>query len=267
LTQITVSGGTVDPDFTGWVNGDTIWVYDRSADTRVERIINQIDPGGAGTNVIEITVALAAALGDSGDAICLVPSHSITRTVAGRCIAVDGVRGVAVKGWRLSPFTGGSCDGIFCTKRASAVAYNCCSDAEDKGFYAALGYASLEASTGAISAWGCETGFKAYLSATIEAQYGTAIDCVYGIYAQYYSLATASFAITEHCDYGFRSQSFSNVVTYGATAMHAQTTGYYVTGMSFLEAGATNANNVANAADYSAASCVAHNCNSAIQWS
>lgn len=107
--QITVSGGTVDPDFddgvTGvWGDGDWVLVFGND-DIIYEREVNAIL--GANDNIVELKVALPAAAFpggggalDDASAICLLPNRRITQA-AGYTLTVAAVRGVCIDGFTL----------------------------------------------------------------------------------------------------------------------------------------------------------------------
>lgn len=253
--EITVSGGTVDPNFDagGWVNGDEILVYADDG-TIYERIINSISPGGAGNNVIEITVALpaGATLGNDGTAICLQPDRQVARTSAGACIEVEGVRGILLDGWYLDSHTGGGCHGLHVHGNGEALVENVAVRAEDYGFFSYNRYSRIWIDHGATSAWDCEYGYFAW-AAFLRCWYGVANSCARGFYSYLYAQVEPRQAIAVNCgaagEFGYRAEKMSNMDTFQATARQCDT-GYYSSDNSMQRAGATNAQNNGNVTDY-----------------
>jgi len=252
--QITVTGATTNPDFDadGWGSGDAIIVYADDGNI-YERTINSIDPGGAGTNVIELTVALpvGATLGNDGTAVGLVPDRGVVRTSAGPCISVDAVRGITVDGFYLDTTTGADCNGIEALNGATVVCENCAARAEDYGFYASARYAAIEASDGACSAWDCATGFMSNNASQAQCRYAVACDCTVGAKAQAFSFTQAAYCTCVNCaNHGFQATLFSHLYAANGTARQ-NGTGYTSQESSYLRANSTNANNNGNGADYS----------------
>jgi len=256
--EITVTGGTVDPDFdaAGFVAGDTILVFDRSTGVMVEREIASIDPGGAGNNVIEITVALAAALGDDGDSICLLPDRRIERTTAGPCATVDFNKGPLLTGFFLKSHTGANCHGIYVINGGGILVENIATQVEDYGFYVegGMGWIQVNSYTTVLSAWNGSRGYQASNSAFILAYWSYAISCgVVGYHTSQFAFMNAYESAAIDCGtYGFNSETG---VTFAATNCTARFcgTGYRSVNHSIMIAGGTNANNNGNGANYSPA--------------
>jgi hypothetical protein len=256
--RIIIGGGTVDPDFDadGWVAGDRILFFGND-DTIYERVINSISPGGAGNNVIEITVALPGAAFpggggalDDGSAVALVPNRAIERTAAGACVTVNGVKGVVIDGWYLETSTGASCRGVSCIYGASATVNNTLVQAEDEAIYSSAQFASLLGNAGAVSVWGAASGFYANNVAQCLVPYSVAIDCTYGYRCQAFSFLQSTYGIATHCTAGFHLSLFAHTYCAGGCARQ-NTTGYYCEKGSYMEANVTDRYNNGNGADYS----------------
>jgi len=224
----------------------------------VERTIASISPGGAGNNVIGITVALAAALGNDGDSICLLPNRRIERTSAGPCVQVDFSRGVLLEGFFLKSHTGTDCHGIEVINGGGILLEGIAAQVEDYGFhidgkYSCLAINGLSSSDRALSAWGCTRGFNC-ASAGMWCYYSAAVSC--GLYGYLVS------------SIGFMNAYKSLAIDAGTTGYYCQNkamlnapyctarwcgTGYYALGNSYLPATTTNVNNNANGVDYNPA--------------
>jgi len=269
--QITVTMTIGNPDFDadGIVNSDRILVYADDGNI-YERVVNSIDPGGAGTNVIEITVALpaGATLGNDGTAICLLPSHSIERTAAGPCIQADGTGKIILDGWYLESSAGADCHGVHSVNGAHVECFNVAAYCEDSGFEAWTKTARIDCDDGACSAWGCAVGFSAVTTAQVAAQYAIAVDCDYGFQAYYFSYMFCTWSIAVNsATRGYHAIDFSFLMANRATARQC-VTGYYGGGRGYINAGNTNANNNGNGADYNPAISDAWgNSNASITWS
>jgi hypothetical protein len=170
--DITVTGGGGNPDFDadGWVNGDTILVYDNAGATTEETIDSVLN------NVITLTAA-APAVGNDATAICLLPNRRIERTSAGPCIHIDSTRGIILDGFYLITSTGDDCHGINAQVGAFVVIWNLVVSPEDRGLQIASALCRADASTGAISVWGASLGIASNLGSYIDAQYVIAIEC------------------------------------------------------------------------------------------
>jgi len=265
--QITVVGSIANPDFDadGIVAGDRVIVYADDG-TIYEKIVKSIDPGGAGTNVIEITVALpaGASLGNDGTAIGLLPNRAIENTTGGICIFVDAVKGVNIDGWYLETTN----FGIHITNGGLAICTNVLTRAAVVGFASYPGYASLFAADGACSAWDSAFyGFYVAQASQIDPRFSVAVDCGYGYYTTYQGWMFADQALSTECaTQGFHASIMAAAYVGGCCARQC-TTGYYAQGRGYLYAINTNAKNNGNGADYNpAVSDVWGNNNGSITW-
>ena len=249
--------GAVDPDFVaaGFVAGDKILVFDQSAGTIVERTIASINPGGAGNNVIEITVALAAALGADGDSICLLPDRRIERTSAGPCVMVDFNKGPLLKGFFLKSHTGADCHGVYVVNGGGLLVENIATQAEDRGFYVVGGMGWIQAGsyTTVVSAWGGDRGYMAGNSAFALVYWSYAINCTtFGYHASQFAFMNTNLSAAVDCTTGFNAETGVTLTATNCTARHCGT-GYRSVNHSMVSAASTNANNNGNGADYNPA--------------
>ncbi len=271
--QITITGTVANPDFDadGWANGDEIIVYADDGNI-YERTINSIDPGGAGTNVIEVTAALpvGATLGNDATAVGLKPSWGIERTAAGYCVTATG-NGVILSGWYLEPHTGADCTGIHITTRGSLTIENTLIYAEDHGIRIEPECSCVQPSDreGPISVWSGDRGMYV-VGGAFELYYLICIGGNYGIRAQNFANAITYKAIfANQASYGIYCQYHTNGYVVNGTARQIAGTAYYAHGNSAIAANNTNANNNNPAGtDYNpAVSCTPGNCGAVIQWS
>jgi len=222
----------------------------------VERTIASIDPGGAGNNVIEITVALAAALGDDGDSICLLPNRRIERTTAGPCVTVDFNKGPLLTGFFLKSHTGADCHGVYVINGGGLLVENIAVQVEDRGFYVegGMGYIQVNNYTTVLSAWGCDRGYMASNSAFILAYWSYAISCAaFGYHSsQFAFMNTYESAAIDCGTYGFNADTGVTFAASNCTARFCGT-GYRSSTHSIMLAGNTNLNNNGNGADYNPA--------------
>jgi len=256
--EITVAGGTVDPDFDDatsgmWGDGDHILVF---GDDEViyEHEVNAII--GA-DNTIELKVALDAAafpggggaLSD-GSAICLMPNREIDRTTAGRCITVNSVRGAIIDGFYLESHTGATCDGVYAANGAVVSVEGVACNIEDYGVYSNGVYSTILSSDGALSVWGGSRGFVANSAAQAFLLYACLVDCSYGVYSNNFAIANTQQCIVTHCGRGFRARQYSYVNAGLCGARQCANVGYESQLASYIYATSTIANNNGNVADY-----------------
>ena len=270
--QITVSGGTVDPDFddgvTGvWGDGDWVLVFGND-DIIYEREVNAIL--GANDNIVELKVALPAAAFpggggalDDASAICLLPNRRITQA-AGYTLAVAAVRGVCIDGFTLRN-TGASA----LTVNSGAIV-NLDRIAMWSATYGALvdaAYSTLRSTLNPLSMWGCAYGIRATVAAQAVTLYPVCVDCTRGVWASHFGLGYYYYFIASHCTAGAYGESFSLVYAAVGTCRQC-TTGYYASQRAYVNASASNVNNNGNGADYNPAISDAWgNNNGSITWS
>ena len=191
---ITVSGGTVDPDFDadGWEPGDGVIVmgddgvfYERIVDTVVNNIINLTValPGGAFPGG-------GGALGD-GRGLGLKPNRSITLTAVGTCVNIGGlVADVVLDGWFLkTAFAGtGTEYGALVGEGGFLTCENVLAYVEDIGFAVVSNYGKLFATDGACSAFGGSRGASCASTGQFKGYYFTSVGgSDYGIFVAYHS--------------------------------------------------------------------------------
>lgn len=251
--QITVTMAVANPDFDadGWGSGDEIIAFCDDGNI-YERTINSISPGGAGNNVIELTVALpvGATLGNDGTAVGLKPDRQIERTAAGPCIQAEYCRGVKLKGWFLKSSTGASCYGVYGDHMCHVELENVLTYVEDYGLFSVNG-SILIGSDGASSCWGGSYGVVSQNNSFVNARYMVdVIPSSHGFAALSFSLINAKNCIATNCNRGFSAGAHGHVLADGATARQ-NTTGYYAERNGTMEADNTNANNNGNVTDYS----------------
>ena len=271
--RITVSGGTVDPDFDGWVHGDQVLIYGDDG-TMYERAINEINPGGLGNNVIEITAALPAGAfpgggGNMADAtaICLNSNRRIEN--AGIALAVDAVTGFHPEGLTLKSTGNHS---ALVQNGAAVTGHNLLFYNTTTGscFYVVTGYASANLDDGATSTWGGKYGYNASTIASIRCNYGVACgQSQYGFQVANMSVIRAAKPTAINIgSRGYYAATLSLLYATNGTARQCTNTGYHAWGQSLIYATGTNANNNGNGANYNpAVSCAAGNCNAVIYWS
>jgi len=247
---ITVSGGTVNPDFDadGWEPGDGVIIFGDDG-VFYERVIDTVL-----NNVINITVALpggsfpggGGALGD-GRAIGLKPDRSIELTAVGHCINVSGiVSGVVIDGWYLkSAFAGtGLENGVEVGEGGKIKLENVLTYVEDIGIRAFTNYGSIDASDGAFSAFNGRIGVAAHTTSAVVVDYATAVgQSQYSYYAVNQASLRAQYAIAGRA--GIRGYFASCIaMVYADHACdRSSALAYYANTAAHLYAALTDANN------------------------
>jgi len=254
--QITITGSVANPDFDadGWGDGDWVLVF---ADDGVqyEREINSIDPGGAGTNVIELKVALpaGATLGNDGTAICLKPDRSIEPGGAGTVITIPGTHGVVIDGFEVEPFTNASST-LVATGGAKATLHNMLFDDANICIDATGNGTEVTFSSGAISCWNSARGVRAGNAGEGMGYYAIYVDCTTaGAYCSDFGYVHCYYSIAANCGtYAFVSVIHSCLnAAYCTVRQTVAGTAFSCQANSYLSALGTIARNNGNLADYS----------------